>query len=102
MEKLRELAAEAKFSVYSRRIILVVTGAAAILIIFVLSLLGAVIVLKLHTCSGGLESFSPQALKDAKKEICLEPECLSAAERIVECKIFWGGFFVLNLLIVLK
>ena len=88
MEKLEKLAAETKFSVYSRRVTLVATGVATILIICVLSLFAAVIVLKLHTCSGGLSPSSPQALKDAKKVICLEPGCLSAAEKAVECKNF--------------
>ena len=87
MEKLEKLAAETKFSVYSRRVTLVVTGAATILIICVLSLFAAVVVLKLHTCSGGLSPSSPQALKDAKKVICLEPGCLAAAEDAVECKL---------------
>ena len=86
MEKLEKLAAETKFSVYSRRLTLAVTGAATVLIICVLSLFAAVVVLKLHTCSGGLSPSSPEALKDAKKVICLEPGCLSAAEEAVECK----------------
>ena len=94
MEKLEKLAAETKFSVYSRRVTLVVTGVATILIICVLSLFAAVIVLKLHTCSGGLSPSSPQALKDAKKVICLEPGCLSAAENAVECKSFVTKFLL--------
>ena len=94
MEKLEKLAAETKFSVYSRRVTLVITGVATILIICVLSLFAAVIVLKLHTCSGGLSPSSPQALKDAKKVICLEPGCLSAAENAVECKNFCYKIFV--------
>ena len=96
MEKLEKLAAETKFSVYSRRVTLVVTGVATILIICVLSLFAAVIVLKLHTCSGGLSPSSPQALKDAKKVICLEPGCLSAAENAVECKSFVVTNFLLK------
>ena len=87
MEKLEKLAAETKFSVYSRRVTIVVTGVATILIICVLSLFAAVIVLKLHTCSGRLDPSSPEALRYAKKVICLEPGCLSAAEYAVECKL---------------
>ncbi len=87
MEKLEQLAAETKFSVYSRRTTLIVTAGATVLIVCVLSLFAAVVVLKLHTCTGGLSPMSPQAIQEATKKICLDPGCLSAADYAVECKL---------------
>ena len=98
MERLEKLATETKFVVSSRRITLFVTGAATLLIICFISLFTAVVVVKLHSCSGSLDPQSPQAVKAAKAKVCLEPGCLEAAKDAVECMFRYVSvrFFCFN------